>query len=83
MDRILSSTGITDTSVKDSWKKVWSPAILKQASNEKASNSRLRWVMDTLVDEHGTLFKYVCKYVSQMGKFCASVYKACICTYSL
>ena len=39
------------TSVRDSWIKLWSPQILKQASMEKSKKTKLAMVMDNLIDE--------------------------------
>ena len=48
MDEIIKDTGTTCQSVNESCKKIWSPRIWKQASLEKASNSKLKVVMDSL-----------------------------------
>ena len=53
MGRILVSTGATHASVRNSWMKIWSRRILKQAENEQHSNGRLRTILDGLLDAHG------------------------------
>ena len=48
MDHIIENSGTTRASVNENWKKIWSPKIMKQASLEKPSNSKLRSVMESL-----------------------------------
>jgi hypothetical protein len=44
MSEILKDSGTTKESVSDGWKEIWTPRIMKQASLEKSTNSKLNSV---------------------------------------
>ena len=47
MERTLKDTGITRTSVSDSWIKIWTPRIFTQAKIESGGNLKLKKCMES------------------------------------
>ena len=48
MERILKDTGVTRVSVSDSWLKIWTPRIFKQATVESRNNAKLKACMESV-----------------------------------
>ena len=58
MERILKDTGVTRISVSDSWLKIWTPRIFKQATVESRSNAKLKACMESVKEGIKINLKY-------------------------